>query len=140
MHTTRRLRCQADRLACDARRAEGERSGRKWGTEHRVKKGEGSLGCSVHPCRYWHRRTHDYERVGSAHTLTRCTLLRSIIACLFNRLMAYCRVSGSHSNGSTPSLISTSCTFPTSPCPRFLMAWKCEGSTAPCSSMSACMI
>ena len=29
----------------DASRAEGGRSGRKWGTGHRVRKGEGCLGC-----------------------------------------------------------------------------------------------
>eukprot|EP00959_Pyramimonas_sp_CCMP1952_P218077 4561127-Pyramimonas_sp.AAC.1 len=29
------LDSQADRLACDASRAKGERSGRKWGTGHR---------------------------------------------------------------------------------------------------------
>eukprot|EP00959_Pyramimonas_sp_CCMP1952_P020103 424414-Pyramimonas_sp.AAC.1 len=36
-----------------------ERSGRKWGTGHRMRKGEGSLGCCVHPCRvraYGHLR------------------------------------------------------------------------------------
>eukprot|EP00959_Pyramimonas_sp_CCMP1952_P359582 7529785-Pyramimonas_sp.AAC.1 len=25
--------------------------------KHRVRKGKGPLGCRVHPCRYWHRRT-----------------------------------------------------------------------------------
>eukprot|EP00976_Prorocentrum_cordatum_P063895 1177263-Prorocentrum_minimum.AAC.4 len=50
---------EADRLACDPSRARGESSGRKWGTGHRVRKGEGSPGCSVHPCRYWHRRTRE---------------------------------------------------------------------------------
>eukprot|EP00976_Prorocentrum_cordatum_P089203 1187633-Prorocentrum_minimum.AAC.2 len=34
-------------------RAQGESSGRKWGTGYRVRKEEGSLGCLVHPCRYW---------------------------------------------------------------------------------------
>eukprot|EP00959_Pyramimonas_sp_CCMP1952_P372519 7801170-Pyramimonas_sp.AAC.1 len=37
----------------------GESSGRKWGTRHRVSKGDGSLGCCAHPCRYWHRGTHN---------------------------------------------------------------------------------
>eukprot|EP00959_Pyramimonas_sp_CCMP1952_P040467 846183-Pyramimonas_sp.AAC.1 len=32
--------------------------GRKWGTGHKVRKGEGSLGCCVHPCRYWHTPLH----------------------------------------------------------------------------------
>eukprot|EP00959_Pyramimonas_sp_CCMP1952_P344727 7219836-Pyramimonas_sp.AAC.2 len=36
---------QADGLACDVSRAQGESSGRKWGTGHRVRrKGEGKLG------------------------------------------------------------------------------------------------
>eukprot|EP00976_Prorocentrum_cordatum_P016685 335625-Prorocentrum_minimum.AAC.1 len=30
---------------CNVGRAQGESSGRNWGTGHRVRKGEGSLGC-----------------------------------------------------------------------------------------------
>eukprot|EP00959_Pyramimonas_sp_CCMP1952_P367565 7698945-Pyramimonas_sp.AAC.2 len=34
------------------------------GTGHRVRKGDGSaLGCCVHPCRYWHRRTRKNEAI-----------------------------------------------------------------------------
>eukprot|EP00976_Prorocentrum_cordatum_P069389 1179521-Prorocentrum_minimum.AAC.4 len=34
---------QVGAFACDVSRAQGESSGRKWGTGHRVRKGEGSL-------------------------------------------------------------------------------------------------
>eukprot|EP00976_Prorocentrum_cordatum_P071544 1180362-Prorocentrum_minimum.AAC.2 len=50
---------QADKPACNVSRAQGESSGSKWATGHRVRKGEGSLGCRVHPCRYRHRRARN---------------------------------------------------------------------------------
>eukprot|EP00976_Prorocentrum_cordatum_P034412 700174-Prorocentrum_minimum.AAC.1 len=34
----------ADGITCDVSRAQGESSGRKWGTEQRVRNGKGSLG------------------------------------------------------------------------------------------------
>eukprot|EP00959_Pyramimonas_sp_CCMP1952_P416616 8728486-Pyramimonas_sp.AAC.2 len=38
--------------------AQGGSSRRKWGTKHRVRKGDGEPWVSiVHPCRYGHRRT-----------------------------------------------------------------------------------
>eukprot|EP00976_Prorocentrum_cordatum_P099643 1191919-Prorocentrum_minimum.AAC.4 len=37
--------CKRMCQTCDVSRAQGESSGRKWGTGHRVRKGEGSLKC-----------------------------------------------------------------------------------------------
>eukprot|EP00976_Prorocentrum_cordatum_P060078 1175752-Prorocentrum_minimum.AAC.1 len=45
------------RFLCDASRAKGERSGESGELDKAVRKGEGSLGCLAHPCRYRHRRT-----------------------------------------------------------------------------------